>query len=913
MHEDKSGGSPAHKDPQVGKAAWHHMDGDTVLRATASSPAGLTPEEARARLLRVGPNRLTPQKSRGPLLRFLQQFDNLLIYVLLAASLVTAVLGEWVDTGVIVGVVLINALIGFFQEGKAEKSLAAIRALLSLEATVLRGGERLRIPAEELVPGDIVLLESGDKVPADLRLLEARALVADEALLTGESQVVDKHADPVPHDAPLGDRRSMVYSGTLIVAGQGRGVVVATADRTEIGRIGRLLADVEGVGTPLLRQMAVFGQRLTLAILAIALLALGIGMGVHGHDAARMFLAAVGIAVAAVPEGLPAIMTITLAIGVQRMAARRAIVRRMAAVETLGAVNVICSDKTGTLTRNEMCVQRLVSAAADITVSGSGYAPEGGFASGGQPLCAGTCPEITRLAEIGALCNDARLSRTPEGWRVDGDPTEGALLCLAEKAGCAPAALVARRPRRDCLPFSSAHRFMATLHAEPDGGRVCVKGAPEAVLALCAGEWRPNGVAPLDHAFWTARLAELAGEGLRVLALAEAPWPEPAVPLDLERLSGRLVLVGLVGLIDPPRPEAVAAVARCQAAGIDVKMITGDHAITARAIAARLGIGSNGRVLCGAEIETLDDAALCRAVADTDVFARASPEHKLRLVRALQASGAVVAMTGDGVNDAPALKQADVGVAMGQKGTEAAKEAAEIVLADDNFATIAAAVEEGRTVYDNLRKAILYVLPTSSGQAAMVLLAVLFGLTLPITPVQILWVNMVTAVTLSLAFAFEKPEADVMQRPPRRPDAALVDAFMLWRIVFVTLLMVLAAFGIFLWEEALGRDIATARSAAINALVVAEMFYLFNCRSLLGPILNRAGLFGNRLALWAVGLLILVQIAFTYLPAMQHLFHTAPLDAGAWLRIVLAGLAILLCVEAEKYLLAHRPRRGAAD
>ncbi len=885
---------------------WHQESVEQALEMQGSQRDGLDAATVQERLARFGPNRLTPPKKRGPLMRFLLQFHNVLIYVLLGAAGVTAALGQWVDTGVILGVVLINGLIGFIQEGKAEKSLDAIRNMLSLHATVVRSGQRLEIAADELVPGDIVLLASGDKVPADLRLIETRNLRIEEAALTGESEPVEKHPAPVAANAPIGDRTCMAYSGTLVVFGQARGLVVATADQTEIGRIGRMLASVEGVTTPLLKQMATFGQWLTAAIMGLSVFTLGFGMLVHGYSAAEMFLAAVGIAVAAIPEGLPAIMTITLAIGVQRMAARQAIIRRMPAVETLGAVTVICSDKTGTLTKNEMTVQRLVTADRLLDVEGTGYAPRGGFSSGGRELALEEAPELVEIGRIALLCNDATLREQDGEWRLEGDPTEGALLTLGRKAGLDPHFEAEALPRLDVIPFESEHRFMATLHHDHGGHAFAfIKGAPEEVLAMCTRQRQEGQDQPINLRYWQDQIEAMARAGQRVLALAFVPMPQGKTELNFADVQGGLTLVALAGIMDPPRDEAIKAVAQCQSAGIQVKMISGDHIITALAIGSAMGIGKNGKALTGAQVEALNDEDLRLAVQDTDVFARASPEHKLRLVQAMQANGEVVSMTGDGVNDAPALKQADVGVAMGHKGTEAAKEAAEMVLANDNFASIAAAVEEGRTVYDNLRKAVIYILPTSSGQAAMVLIAVLLGMTLPITPVQILWVNMVTAVTLSLAFAFERPEADIMSRTPRDPAEPLVNGFMLWRIAFVTVLMVLASFGLFLWEQSLGASVEASRTVAVNALVAAEMFYLFNCRSLHGSILNREGFLGNTLALQAIGLLFLVQLGFTYLPTMQTLFHTAPIDAAAWLRILLAGALLLLIVEGEKFLLAR--------
>jgi calcium-translocating P-type ATPase len=691
----------------------------------------------------------------------------------------------------------------------------------------------------------------------------------------------------------------MAYSGTLVVFGQGRGVVVATGDATEIGRIGRMLAEVESVDTPLLKQMAQFGRWLTAGILALAAATIAFGMLVHGQPAGEMFLAAVGLAVAAIPEGLPAIMTITLAIGVQRMAGRNAIIRRMPAVETLGAVTTICSDKTGTLTKNEMTVQRLATADRLIDVSGVGYAPHGGFTADGREIDPAELADVARAA---LLCNDAILREVDGEWKLEGDPTEGALLALAMKSGLDAHFEAEALPRIDIIPFESEHRFMATLHHDHAGHAFAfVKGAPERVIGMCAQQRTGDEDRPIDPAFWHARIDALAAEGFRVLALAVTPMEKGKRELAFADVEGGLTLLALAGIMDPPREEAIRAVAACHSAGIGVKMITGDHAVTAAAIASAMGMRVTGdRALTGVEIETLDDAALRQAVREVDVFARASPEHKLRLVEAMQANGEVAAMTGDGVNDAPALKRADVGVAMGHKGTEAAKEAAEMVLADDNFASIAAAVEEGRTVYDNLRKAVVYVLPTSIGQASMVLIAVLLGMTLPITPVQILWVNMVTAVTLSLAIAFERPEPGLMERPPRDPKEPLVNAFMLWRIGFVAVLLVATSFGMFLWELERGMELEFARTAAVNMLVMGQIVYLFNCRRLTGSVLSREGFLGNRIALKAIAVLVVLQLAMTHLPFKQGLFGTDHLDAETWLRIVVAGFIVLLAVELEK-------------
>ena len=886
-------------------AAWHASPADEVLRQMDSQRDGLAPQEAQRRLEQHGPNTLPAAPGRGPLLRFLLQFHNVLIYALLASAAITAWLGHWVDTAVIIGVVLINALVGFVQEGRAERALDAIRGMLSAHAQVMRGGRRLEVPAESLVAGDMVFLASGDKVPADLRLVDLKNLQVDESVLTGESMPVEKRVAPSSADAELGDRHCMGYSGTLVTCGQGSGVVVATGAATEIGRISAMLEQVSTLSTPLLRKLSQFSRWLTAAILLGAGMVVLFGVLLRGYAPREMFLAAVGLAVAAIPEGLPAIMTIALAIGVQRMARRRAIVRRLPAVEALGSVTVICTDKTGTLTRNEMTVQSVLTAGAHLTVSGAGYAPHGGFALDGREVSATAHPELADIARAALLCNDASLANRGGAWELAGDPTEGALITLAMKAGLDADGERRRLPRTDAIPFESQHSFMATLHHDHERhGHVFLKGAPERVLALCALQRRGLHDEPFAPASWSTRMEQLAASGMRLLAVAMRREPDHRIELafgDIE--AGGFTLLAVVAIADPPREEAVRAVAACRAAGIRVIMITGDHAATASAIGERLALADRIRTLHGAGIDGLDDAQLRQAVMQTDVFARASPEHKLRLVEALQAGGEVVAMTGDGVNDAPALKRADVGVAMGCKGTEAAKEAAEIVLADDNFASIVAAVEEGRTAYDNIRKAIAFTLPTNGGEAGMLIVAILLGIALPITAVQILWINMVTEVTLSLALVFEQAEGDIMRRPPRSPAEQLLSRWLVWRIVLVSALLVAGSLGLYLWELDHGATLETARTAAVNTLVIGEIAYLFNCRHLSDSILSWRGLSGNRHALLAVAVLVVLQALMTYLPAMQAAFGTAPLQAGAWGRILLFGVTLMLIVEAEKWLL----------
>jgi magnesium-transporting ATPase (P-type) len=892
---------------------WHALDERKILELLDTDVRGLQVDEAGARLARYGRNSLRPPPRRGPFMRFLLQFHNVLIYVLIAASAVTAALGQWVDTGVILGVVIINAMIGFVQEGKAERALDAIRGMLSPKAMVRRGGRRMEIGADGLVPGDVVLLASGDRVPADLRLLQAKNLRIDEAALTGESQPVEKTTQPVGRDDAIGDRYCMAYSGTLVTYGQGLGVVVATGDATEIGRISGMLRQVQELTTPLLRQMATFGRWLSAAIVGVAVLTFAMGL-LRGYTMAEMFLAAVGLAVAAIPEGLPAIMTITLAIGVQRMAGRNAIIRRLPAVETLGSVTVICSDKTGTLTRNEMTVKTVILAEEVIEVTGAGYAPEGGFTRSGEDLLAAAHPRLTEIARAAVLCNDAVLHERDGEWRLDGDPTEGALVTLALKAEIDPALEHEAFPRADLIPFESEHRFMATLHHDHSGhGYIYIKGAPERILEMCASERRGEGDRPLRADYWHDMIHQTAAAGQRVLAVA---WREPRAgqrELSFPDVERGCTLLGMLGIMDPPREESRRAVKQCRNAGIRVKMITGDHAVTARAIAVELGIATDGsEVLTGAKLERMSDAQLVELAPTVDVFARASPEHKLRLVQALQSRGEIVAMTGDGVNDAPALKRADVGVAMGVKGTEAAKEAAEMVLADDNFASITSAVEEGRTVYDNLKKAIMFILPTNGGQAAAIIAAVVMGMALPITPVQILWVNMVTAVTLALALGFEPPEPSVMRRPPRDPREPLLSGFLVWRISFVSLLLVAGALGFFLLESARGASVEAARTVAVNTLVMCEVFYLFNSRHIHASVLSVEGITGNRYALLAVAVLLVLQLMFTYAPFAQRLFGTAPIGADEWLLIIAYAILVFLLVEGEKWLLRNRFRAAGS-
>jgi calcium-translocating P-type ATPase len=884
---------------------WHNTDVETLMQGVNGCEAGLSMEEAAIRLERYGPNRLAEPKRRHPLVRFLYQFHNVLIYVLIVAGVVTALLQHWVDASVIFAVVVVNALIGHIQEGKAEDALNAIRQMLSPRAMVLRNGKQLTIDAEHLVVGDMVLLQSGDRVPADLRLIKVKGLQVQESVLTGESMAVEKLTAPLPLDLPLADRSNMAYSGTLITHGKGSGVVVATGAGTEIGRIGSLVGEVEQVTTPLLRQMAQFGRWLTVGILLIALFTFFYGVVFQDYRLTEMFLAAVSLAVAAIPEGLPAIMTITLAIGVQRMAQRNAIIRRLPAVETLGSVMVICTDKTGTLTRNEMTVRSMASCEQIYELTGTGFDAHGSVVIDGVALDEEQQSMLKVMGRVAVLCNDASLESDDGLWRIHGDPMEGALLIAGMKIGIDIDMIRKQYPRDDLIPFESEHRFMATLHHSHTGNAfIIMKGAPEQLLQRCAQQRSLAGDIDLDLQQWTRCIEKMAGQGQRVLAIAIKPVPHDKQELHYRDVENEMILLGMVGLIDPPRDEAVSAVKVCAQAGIRVKMITGDHSTTAMAIARQLRLSNTDQVLTGQELEAMDDAALRSCVADIDVYARVSPEHKLRLVTQLQASGWVAAMTGDGVNDSPALKRADVGVAMGLSGTEAAKEASEVVLADDNFASIVEAVKEGRTVYDNLKKAILFILPTNGGEALIILSAIVLGFhQLPLTPVQILWVNMITAVTLALALSLEPPETDVMNRSPRDADAPLLTAQLLWRIGFVSTILTIGTIGLFSWMREQGMSIEEARTVAVNTLVMFEIFYLFNARYTTASVLNWKGLVGNRYVLYAIGLLLIFQITFTYQPHFQMLFGTRGIDLSIWLRIVAVAASVLLLVELEKKIL----------
>ena len=897
--------------------AHHGLPAHEVVLLLGSDPQrGLSDDEAADRLKTFGPNALPAIRGAGLLIRILRQFHHPLIYVLLVAGVITAALGEFIDSAVIFAVVLVNAIVGFIQEARAEAALEGLRSMVRTDAKVVRNGRDRIVPSEELVPGDLVLLEAGDKVPADLRLVRDAEFSVNESALTGESEPVHKSEAVVARDSVVADRSNIAYSGTLVTSGSAAGIVVATGSETELGAIHRLVGAAEVLATPLTAKLARFSEILTIAILGLAALTFAAGL-LRRQDAVETFTAAIALAVGAIPEGLPAAVTITLAIGVSRMARRRAVIRRLPAVETLGGTTVICTDKTGTLTENQMTVRAIWTPAGVVKVSGTGYRLDGTL-SGSAPA---ENAALRWSLVAGMCCNDASLTEEESSgedglarWQVVGDPTEGALLVVAAKAGLDRDGLASALPRTGVVPFSSERQFMATLHRDPDSGHiVLVKGAVERVLDRCSDQLGADGETELlDRTGILAAAESLSARGLRVLATAVRTGADPQRfgPDSLEDLT----LTGLQAMLDPPRAAAASAVAACHTAGIAVKMITGDHAGTAASIASRVGVLPEGEpgdesVLTGVELSRLSDDDLPRAADTASVFARVSPEQKLRLVKALQDRGHVVAMTGDGVNDAPALQQANIGVAMGQGGTEVAKDASDMVLTDDDFATIEAAVEEGRGVFDNLTKFITWTLPTNLGEGLVILVAIAMGVALPILPTQILWINMTTAVALGLMLAFEPKEAGIMNRPPRDPAQPLLTRALLVRILLVATMLVASAWWLFEWELGNGAGLAEARTAALNLFVVVEAFYLFSCRSLTHSVW-RIGFFSNRWIILGVSAQALAQLAITYLPVMNTLFGTAPIGMPVWLRVLAIALLVTVVVGIDKWL--RRPRLDRA-
>lgn len=889
---------------------WHHLSPEeTTWLLKSDSRTGLDEDEANRRLEEYGLNRISAKKSQNPLFRFALQFHQPLIYILIASGIITSVLGEWIDSTVIFAVVLANALVGYIQESKAVNALAALAKTMTSVATVLRNGSQKTIPSTDIVPGDIILLQAGGKVPADLRILDSNNLKIDESALTGESFPVDKSPAGIDKQSDLPDRSSMAYASTLVSYGQGRGIVVATGKSTEIGRISHLISTADELATPLTSKIDKFSRILLYVILSFAVVTVIVGL-LRGMSLFDMFMAAVALAVGAIPEGLPAAVTITLAIGVSRMARRKAIIRKLPAVETLGSTTIICTDKTGTLTENKMTVQAIIAGDNHYTVTGTGYNPANGtLLHNKNPVDITDQVALKQCLLAGLLCNDSVLRKNEGLWGIEGDPTEGALLVSGAKAGLDVEKIYREYRRIDSMPFDSINQFMASLvSAAGTDQRIYVKGSLEVILSACTTRMSNSGESiPIEKDQIIQQADDLARMGQRVLAFAGKIQNDSSQSLSGDDILSSLTFFGLQGMIDPPRDEAVQAVRICRKAGIAVKMITGDHALTARAIADRIGIGPGNRdeqditVMTGRELAEYPDAELSGIALRTDVFARTTPEQKLKLVRALQSRQQVVAMTGDGVNDAPALQQADIGVSMGLSGTEVAKDASDMVLTDDNFSSIEAAVEEGRGVFDNLTKFIVWTLPTNLGEGLVITVAIFFGFTLPILPVQILWINMTTAGFLGLMLAFEPKDKGIMLRPPRDPQQPLLSGKLIVRILLVGLLLLVFTFILFEMELNSGMRIEEARTVAVNTFIVIELCYLFNCRSLTRSPFS-IGFFSNPWVLVGVIVMLLIQILYTYLPFMNYLFASAPLPLQSWIYILGAGLASALVVEGEKRL-----------
>lgn len=870
---------------------WHSMSvEDTSEAFEVNRSEGLSDEQAETNLEQYGANKLPEKEEESKFIKFLKHFNDILIFILLVAAVIKALLGYYIDMSVIILVAVINASIGYFQESKAEQALEGIKNMLSLEANVLRDGKKKKIDADQVVPGDVVYLTAGDKIPADLRIIQADNLKTEEAALTGESTSTEKSVDPLEEDAVLGDRFNMAFSGTSVTSGSGAGIVIATGAETEIGKINESISEVEDLKTPLMKQTDRFGKQVAVFIVVASALLYAFGFFVRDYEAVELLLSIIGLAVAAIPEGLPAIISIILALGVQNMAKRKAIVRNLPSVETLGAVSVICSDKTGTLTKNEMTVTSVMTKEDEYDVSGTGYSPEGEIKKGDQAVSLDEENQLNDLLKIMKTCNDADLQEEDGTWSINGEPTEGCLLTLAEKADVD----VPRHEVLSKIPFDSEYKYMAVL-IEEDGERyIYVKGAPDRLFDMAE-----EGEDDFDRQLWEDKMKERTTKGERVLAAGIKKVDASKDKVEHEDLDGGVAFVGMTGIIDPPREEAIKAIEECKKAGIKVKMITGDHKDTAMAIGEQMGIGDGTNGLEGRELDQMDDEELSEAILEYDVFARTSPENKLRLVKALQEHDQVSAMTGDGVNDAPALKRADIGVAMGIKGTEVAKESSQMVLVDDNFETIVGAVEEGRRVYANLKKTILFILPTNGAQSFLIMASILLGFQMPLEPIQILWINMVIAVTVSLALAFEPLEEGAMNRSPRPVKTPLLTPYYIFRIAFVSLLI---GGGTLLFSQTtLGTDVDQAylNSVVLQTVVIMQMFHLFNTRNEIGFAFDR-NFFKNKVAFIVSGVLIALQAFILYVPFMNTAFGTVPLGFEYWLIPVGFGILVFTLVEIEK-------------
>jgi len=900
---------------QPGEIAWHASSDQEVMTRLGTDQDGLNDSEVTERLQRFGANTLDRSAGTSPWLIFWRQINNPIGWLLLAAGVLALALKKPTDAAVVFGAVGINAIISFFQEYRAGKAIEALAAMIPEAATALRNGQSIAVSADGLVPGDVVTLQSGDKVPADLRLIRVKNLLVEEAALTGESLPVAKRSDAVLPDSPLGDRFCMAYSGTMVVQGTATGVVVATGNSTELGRINALLNQTTQLETPLTRQLARVTTGITIAVVVVVTVLIAFGIWIKDAPVGESLMVAISLAVAAIPEGLPAVITICLAIGVRRMADRHAVVRHLPAVETLGSTTIICSDKTGTLTRNEMTVLVAWLEGHEYRFSGIGYAPEGEIEHDGVRLTTFSAG-LQELLSIAVLCNDSVLRPEGDSWAITGDPTEAALVVAGQKGGMNANDFRSRYQRLDVIPFESDTKFMATLNRIDGENRILLKGAPETVIDRC-------GLDEAEQQTVHEAMATYARQGMRVIAFAQRR--EVAVEeISPDDVAKELQFAGLLCMIDPPRSEAMDAISICHSAGITVKMITGDHPVTAEAIGRQLGLLQHGQAaLTGRDLDGLSETELQSAVMSTNVFARVAPEHKIQLVQALQTQRHVVAMTGDGVNDAPALKRADIGIAMGITGTAVSKEAAKVVLMDDNFASITAAVEEGRRVYDNLIKSLAFVLPTNLGLACTLTASMFFfptvqvdgmnELLMAMSPSQTLWINLVASVTLSIPLAFEVLEPNAMRRMPRPPDEPVFSGFIVARLIMVALLMSAAACGLFLWEyfRIVGVEpvttaqhalaLAEAQTVCVTGITFTQIFYLLNCRSLRDSLFAQ-GVFSNPAIFIGIGLLLLLQACFIYLPPLQTLFASAPLDARAWLFAIAAGAVVLPVISLDKWI-----------
>ncbi len=884
---------------------WHHIGQDEIHELLGSNPDyGLDHYEVEHRKITFGSNKITPPKKRNPIINFILQFNQALIYILLSASAVTLAIGEYIDSAVIFGVVLVNAIVGFIQEARAINAIESLSRSLRIDSSIIREGKRMVIPAADLVPGDIVFIKSGDRVPADMRILECRNLKIDESSLTGESVPVEKNSETLEAETILPERKNMAYTSGFVTYGTGKAVVISTGDKTEIGQISRLITSTKKIETPLIKQINRFSHVLLVAILALSVLTFIAGI-LRGQSVIEMFIAAIAMAVGAIPEGLPAALTIILAIGVSRMAEKNAIIRSLPAVETLGSTTVICSDKTGTLTQNQMTVQKICTAGEIFEITGTGYSTDGEIMQGKTALPnIGDLPHLNETLKAGLLCNDSTIKRKDEKCAVEGDPTEGALIISAAKAGIRRKDLLKKFKLVDVLPFESQTQYMASLYEESNGGYVIyAKGSFEKIIEMCESQLNKNAEKSLfNEKSARQEMEAMAREGMRIIALASVHiqysenWQN--------NLIKGMTFLGIQGIIDPPRPEIADAISLCHSAGIKVKMITGDHAITASAIAEKINLKGNDtccslEAVTGGELSAMNDNELLNIVNNAAVFARVTPEQKLLLVESLQDNGHIVAMTGDGVNDAPALKQANIGISMGLNGTEVARESSDMVLTDDNFATIVAAVREGRSIFDNITKFIIWTLPTNLGEGLVILTAIIFGTILPILPIHILWINMTTALCLGLMLAFEPEEDGIMNRPPRKQGNSFLTKNLLHRMIIVASIQLAGAFGLYKLAVSEGLSITQARTISVNVFVIIELFYLLNCRTLKTSFFRISHL-SNPMIYAGSAVMILLQIIITYVPFMNTIFNTAPVTLSWWFIIFSVGLIVLFTVELHK-------------